>query len=181
MPVHIAVSDPLPAYRRGMLATLNEAGFDSETPPDLLDWVRQEPRTAVVLTLETAADWSLLDRLRREHTDVVIVAMLTDVSPSGYVRALAAGAVTALPRHAAVEVVKRVFAEVMRGFSVLPIEVVQALAAPHQHVGEEVEIGSRELGWLRELAAGATVAQLAERSGYSERAMFACSVISTVA
>jgi DNA-binding NarL/FixJ family response regulator len=172
MPVRIAVSDPLPAFRRGLLATLSEAGFDPETPSDLLDWVRQQPRTVVLLTLATAADWSLLARLRQEGTDVLIVAVLSDASLTTYVRAVAAGAVTALPRDAAVEVVKHVFDEAVRGFSLLPVEVVQALAAPHQPTGDGPQLDARELGWLRELANGATVAQLAERSGYSERAMF---------
>jgi DNA-binding NarL/FixJ family response regulator len=172
MPVRIAVSDPLPAYRRGMLATLDAAGFDPETPTDLLEWVRQEARTVVLLTLETAADWSLLARLRQEPTDVVVVAILSDASPSAYVRAVVAGAVTALPRDAAVDVVKHVFDEAVRGFSVLPVDVVQALAAPHHRTEDGPEIDPQELGWLRGLADGATVAQLAERNGYSERAMF---------
>lgn len=172
MPVRIAVSDPLPAYRRGLLVTLSEAGFDPEAPTDLLDWVRQEPRTVVLLTLETAADWSLLAQLRQERTDVVVIAVLSDASLTAYVRAVAAGAVTVLPRDAAVDLVKHIFDEALRGFSVLPVDVVQALAARYQTVGDGPELDSKELGWLRELADGATVAQVAERSGYSERAMF---------
>jgi DNA-binding NarL/FixJ family response regulator len=35
-----------------------------------------------------------------------------------------------------------------------------------------VVLADHEISWLRELAGGLTVAQLAERSGYSERAMF---------
>jgi DNA-binding NarL/FixJ family response regulator len=172
MPVRIAVSDPLPAYRRGLLVTLSEAGFDPETPTDLLDWVRQEPRTVVLLTLETADDWSLLAQLRQQQADVIVVAVLSDANLTTYVRAVAAGAVTALPRDAAVDLVKHIFDEALRGFSVLPVEVVRALATRYQAVGDGPEPGSRELGWLRELADGATVAQVAERSGYSERAMF---------
>jgi DNA-binding NarL/FixJ family response regulator len=172
MPVRIAVSDPLPAYRRGLLMTLSEAGFDPEAPSDLLDWVRQEPRTVVLLTLETADDWSLLAQLRQERTDVIVVAVLSDANLTTYVRAVAAGAVTALPRDAAVDLVKHIFDEALRGFSVLPVEVVQTLAVRYQAVGDGPEPNPRELGWLRELADGATVAGLAQRSGYSERAMF---------
>ena len=64
------------------------------------------------------------------------------------------------------------FEEAVAGFSVLPIAVVQALAAPHPPVGTGPPPPAHELDWLRELAGGATVAQLAGRSGYSERAMF---------
>lgn len=172
MPVRVAVSDPLPAYRRGLLATLGECGFDPESPNVLLDWVGQGSRTVVLLTLETGADWSLLARIRHEHAEVTVIALLLDASPAVYVRAVASGAITALPRDASVEMVRRVFEEVLRGFSVLPIEVVQALAAPHEAAGDSPQLTQVELAWLRELAGGATVGQLAERSGYSERAMF---------
>ena len=56
MPLSIAVLDPLPVFRRGMIATLGEAGFDPEAPDDLLTWIRQENRMVVLLTLEAPSD-----------------------------------------------------------------------------------------------------------------------------
>jgi DNA-binding NarL/FixJ family response regulator len=172
MPVRVAVSDPLPAYRLGVLATLGQGGFDPETPTELLEWVGQGSRTVVLMTLATNADWSLMARIRQEHSEVTMIALLPDVSVPAYVRAMAAGAVTALPRDASLHMVKQVFEEVLRGFSVLPVEVVQALATPHEAAGDGPQLTPPEVTWLRELAGGATVGQLAERSGYSERAMF---------
>jgi DNA-binding NarL/FixJ family response regulator len=172
MPVRIAVSDPLPVYRHGVMATLGEAGFAPEAPDDLLRWIRQEHRLVVLLTLDVQSDWALLAELRHTRSDVVVVAILTDVSVPSYVRAILAGAAAAVPRDASPEAVRRVFEEALEGFSVLPVEVVQALAAPHQQTDTGPAPPPHELGWLRELAGGATVAQLAERSGYSERAMF---------
>jgi DNA-binding NarL/FixJ family response regulator len=172
MPVCIAVSDPLPMYRQGILATLGEAGFGVEKPEDLIDWVRQEPRRVVMLTLGTAADWALLARLQRESPDVVVVAVLTDASVQSHLRAIVAGALAAVPRDAAPEAIKRVFEDAVRGVSALPVEVVTALAAPHERSEHVQEPSQSELAWLRDLADGSTVAQLAERSGYSERAMF---------
>jgi DNA-binding NarL/FixJ family response regulator len=172
MLLRIAVSDPLPVYQRGLMATLGEAGFDSEAPDDLRTWIRQEHRRVVLLTLDVPSDWALLAELRHTRSDLVVVAVLTDVSVQSYVRAILAGAVTAIPRDASPKAVRRVFEEAVEGFSVLPVEVVQALAAPHQRVESGPTPAAHELDWLRELAGGATVTQLAERSGYSERAMF---------
>jgi len=172
LPVCVAVSDPLPVYRLGMLATLAAAGFAAETPGDLLDWVRRDDRRVVMLTLETPEDWALLPRLRDQRADALVVAVLTDASVRSYVRAIVAGAVAAVPRDVAPEAVRRVFENVVRGVSTLPAEVVAALAAPHEGTGDADEPPPPELGWLRDLADGATVAQLAKRSGYSERAMF---------
>jgi DNA-binding NarL/FixJ family response regulator len=172
MPVHIAVSDPLPVYRRGLIATLRDAGFHSEAPDDLLAWIRQDHRRVVLLTLEAPSDWTLLAELRHTRPDLLVVAVLGDVSVQTHIRAIVAGAVAAVPRDASPEVVRRVFKEAVEGFSVLPVEVVQALAAPHHRPETGPTPAPHEVAWLRELASGLTVAHLAERSGYSERAMF---------
>jgi DNA-binding NarL/FixJ family response regulator len=171
MPVRVAVSDPLPVYRRGIMATLGEAGFHPEAPDDLLAWIRQEHRHVVLLTLDAPSDWALLVELRHTRSDLLVVAVLSDVSVQSYVKALITGAAAAVPRDASPEAVRRVFEEAVEGFSVLPVEVVHALAAPHQRESGPTP-AAHELDWLRQLANGATVAQLAERSGYSERAMF---------
>jgi DNA-binding NarL/FixJ family response regulator len=172
MPVLIAVSDPLPLYRRGIIATLGEAGFASEAPADLLTWIREDQRRVVVLTLDGPSDWTVLAELRQTQADLVVVAVLTDESVQYYAKALLMGAAAVVPRTASPEVIKRVFEEALAGFSVLPVAVAQGLAARHHRAAEQPAPPEHELAWLRELAGGATVAQLAERSGYSERAIF---------
>jgi hypothetical protein len=44
MSVRIPVSDPLPAYWRGMIAILCDAGFEPEAPEDLMTWIKQDER-----------------------------------------------------------------------------------------------------------------------------------------
>jgi DNA-binding NarL/FixJ family response regulator len=90
-----------------------------------------------------------------------------------YVRALTAGAVTAVPRDAPPEGVREVFEAAMRGTSLLPIEVVRVLASPSEPAPHAPDMPTqREIEWLRQLAGGMTIAQLADGAGYSERAMF---------
>lgn len=173
MSVRIAVSDPLPLFRRGIIATLGEAGFELEDPDDLLTWIREEQRRVVILTLRSPHDWALLARLREHRPDVLVVAVLEDASVPGYVQAVLAGATAVLPRDAPVETVRRVFGAAVQGQSLLPAEVVRALATPTQPLGDHGdEAAVQEIGWLRELANGATVARVAGRAGYSERAMY---------
>jgi DNA-binding NarL/FixJ family response regulator len=172
MSVRIAVSDPLPLYRRGIMATLADAGFEPEAPEDLLRWIEQEHRRVVFLTLQGPQDWATLAELRRVEVDLVVVAVLAEASVQAYVRAIVAGAAVAVPRDAPPATVKRVFEEAVNGTSVLPIEVVRALAIPREGEHDEPPLPAREIDWLRELGQGATVARLAELSGYSERAMF---------
>src|SRR5258707_106441 len=87
------------------------------------------------------------------------------------VLAVRAGVPCVLPRQASPEVLRRAVAAAIDGQAVLPVSVVAGLAA-----GAGLPAGSvpsdDKLAWLRALAAGVTVAQLAEQVGYSERAMF---------
>jgi DNA-binding NarL/FixJ family response regulator len=61
---------------------------------------------------------------------------------------------------------------VLRGGYVLPAVVVRELLRRAARWDEDVRLTERELAWLRDLAQGLTVAQVAPRSGYSERMIF---------
>jgi DNA-binding NarL/FixJ family response regulator len=174
MSVRIAVSDPLPLVRHGIMAVLGDAGFKPEAPEDLLDWVQQEQRRVVLFTLHAPERWKLLAELCDADADVLVVALLTETSVPTYVQAIERGAVAAVPRDAPPELVHQVFEAALEGKSLLPVEVVRVLAAARVGGAPEQQDGPslREIEWLRQLAAGVTVGQLADRAGYSERAMF---------
>jgi hypothetical protein len=55
--VRIAVFDPLPLFRHGVMAALREVGLGGEAPDDLFGWIDEDHRTLVVLTLQSADDW----------------------------------------------------------------------------------------------------------------------------
>jgi DNA-binding NarL/FixJ family response regulator len=174
MSVRIAVSDPLPMFRHGLMATLGAAGLRPEVPDDLLAWAREEQRRVVLFTLHAPERWTLLAELCRTDPGLLVVALLTDTSIHTYVQAIASGAIAAVPRDASPEAVRQVFEAALDGKSLLPVEVVRAFASP-PGTGERERHGApsaREIEWLRDLASGRTVSQLAHQSGYSERAMF---------
>src|SRR4051794_25379059 len=91
MLVRIAVADPLPVFRRGVMEILREAGYEPEAPDDLLAWARDEQTRAVVITVGCDADWHLLEALHRSPAEVVVVALLDQMSVAGSVRAFRAG------------------------------------------------------------------------------------------
>ncbi len=171
--VSVAVLDPLPVYRRGVMAALGEAGLIAEVPDDPLAWTQGRGRAVILLTLASSTDWQLLAELRQAGSDPVVVAVLPDASVPAYLRALSGGAAAVMPRDASPGRLRQVYEQALSGMSLLPFDVVQALARSRTVSVERADRpGARELEWLRELAGGATVAHLAERSGYSERAMF---------
>lgn len=173
MSLQIAISDPLPIFRHGLKAALGSAVFDTAAPSDLLAWSQDEQPRLLFLTLQSTEDWSLLVELQRTAASVTVVAVLTDISTTTWVRAILSGATAAVPRDAPPETMRRVFEAAMEGESLLPFDVVRALASVREPAANDQDhLAPREIEWLRDLATGATVAQIAERAGYSERAMF---------
>lgn len=171
--IRIAVSDPLPLFRRGVMAVLGDAGFEPQTPEELLSWIREEQRPVVLLSLLSSDDWRLLARLREARADTMVIAVLADASTRSHVQAIRGGAVAAVTRDAPPDTMRKVFNAAVAGKSILPVEVVRGLATLEPPEEEDEWVPSpQQVDWLRELALGTTVARLADRAGYSERAMF---------
>jgi DNA-binding NarL/FixJ family response regulator len=171
--IRIAVSDPLPLFRRGVMSVLGDAGFEPQTPEELLTWIREEQRPVVLLSLLSRDDWTLLARLHETRADTMVIAVLADASTRSQIQAILGGAIAAVGRNAVPEAVRKVFDAAVAGKSILPVEVIRALTTSQPSQDEDEWVPSpQEVGWLRELTLGTTVAQLADRAGYSERAMF---------
>lgn len=78
-----------------------------------------------------------------------------------------------LPRSAPPAAVREAFEAAVQGRCILPIEVLRALTSSETGGGTDADVPSaRDRDWLRQLAEGITVGQLAARVGYSERMMF---------
>lgn len=173
MSVRVAVSDPLPMFRHGVLGCLDDVVVEPEDPSDLLAWARGPDRRVILLTVSVAADWLLLADLCEVRPDLVVLAMLDDASVPGYVRAISAGAAGAMPRAASWSDLRDAFEAALAGNTLLPAEVVRALARRGPDDDPPADHPStQEIGWLRDLADGVSVGRVAERSGYSERMMF---------
>jgi DNA-binding NarL/FixJ family response regulator len=171
--VRVAVLDPLPVFRRGIMTALGDLAFEPEEPNDLMAWIRDEGRTVVLLSLVSSVDWSLLADLHRKRGGVLVIALLGEAGLAEYVRALTAGATGAIPRDAPPEVVREAFDAALNGKSILPIDVLRALTSSGDQKWRHPDAPTpQEIDWLRQLADGLTVVELASSAGYSERMMF---------
>ena len=171
--MRLAVIDPLPMYRQGVVTVLSAAGHVVDTPDDLLAWLRQGQNGLVLLTLDTSRSWEALRRLRAGTDEYLVIAMLADESAAAGAKAVRAGARSVLPRGTSAAVLTRTVEATAGGQAVLPAEVVAALlTGVASGDGGESALTVEQRVWLRHLADGMTVARLAEQVGYSERAMF---------
>ncbi len=174
MAVQVAIVDPLPLFRDGAVAALAAAGHAVQTPIDLVAWVRQVRGAVVVLTVRAEADWAVLAEVGEVGSAAnSLVVLLEDDSIAAGVRAVRAGARSVLARQVSADVLRRTVSAAIDGQAILPARVMAALAAGVGiDAGSAPVLSAERLSWLRALAAGNTVAQLADQAGYSERAMF---------
>jgi DNA-binding NarL/FixJ family response regulator len=152
------------SYRRGLEAALTQAGFELAAP--------EGPVDLVLAPLVTPADCDLFDEFAGTP-QTVTVALLSPADPEAFAHAFAHGAGGAAPFEAEPSEIAAVARSALDGITVVPAEVAVALARragdPHRHVPPLDPI---ELEWIVALSKGATVVEIADRHGYSERAMF---------
>ena len=173
MTVHVAVLDPLPVFRRGVVAALSSLGHVVEEPEDAVAWSRERPGGIVLLTLGSAEDLSRLTALCRLRPRPLVVALPSDDVFSLGARAVRAGARAVLARAAAVPALQRAVSATLDGEAVMPADVADLLLAEQEvRAPRRSPPSAYEVNWLRRLAAGWTVARLASDAGYSERAMY---------
>ncbi|MBM7774708.1 DNA-binding NarL/FixJ family response regulator [Actinokineospora baliensis] len=166
--IRIAVVDPLPLFQQGVSAVLTAAGHVVEAPVDIVTWAVKAPSAVILLTVRLEQDWDLLAELRRMAAAHAVVAVVERPSSATGVRAVRAGARSVLFRDAPAEALRHTVEATISGQAVLPPQVVTALATAD---GQDT-VTPEQLTWLRQLATGRTVTEVAGHAGYSERAMY---------
>jgi DNA-binding NarL/FixJ family response regulator len=170
--LRMAVWDPLPIFRQGLIGLFNGSWPSPDEPADLVRWAARKEQRVVVMTIMSAQDWAILKRLGKLDEKPIVVALLQEITIDTCIRALYAGAMTAVARSAEPEDIKQALSDALKGRSVLPSDVMAALVSRFGSTEEDSRISKRDIEWLRALSQGITVSQLAESMGYSERAMY---------
>jgi NarL family two-component system response regulator YdfI len=171
--VYVAVLDPVPMFRHGVVAALSVLGHHVEEPADGVVWLRERPRGLVLLTMHAAEDLEKLITLCRARPHPLVVALPSgDVSSLG-VQAVRNGARSVIPHAAPLPRLQRAVAATLDGEAVMPADVADLLVAGRaERPSHRKAPSAQQVGWLRRLADGWTVGRLAEEAGYSERAMY---------
>ena len=168
----VAVVTPFPVLRRGLFAALSGAAFAPEEPDDPLAWVAVDGHRAVLLAVDKRRDAQLVVDLRRGREDLVVVALLLEPTPDTVRGVLMAGACSVAGWDASPEEVVALLEAGLEERSVLPTSLIHQLAMGTTDEPGVPELARDQVAWLRALAAGVTVSQLADRVGYSEREMY---------
>lgn len=167
--MQVTVFSSAPVVQQGIEAVLASVGFDTSdvNEADLSRWVAESSEPIVVLDLSREADLDLMVDLCDRAPDAIVVALV----PAGDVGlihlSLAYGALAAVPLDSAPDRIAAAVHAAARRLNVVPAEMARN---PAKSLG--VDLNDEELEWLRSLADGMSVPELANRAGYSTRVMF---------
>jgi len=169
--VQVALFNLPPVYRRGLGVGLTEAGYVVHLPTNVVGWAAEAAGRKVAVTTDSEESLDALDGLRAVSADIVSVVLVEEPTLVGYSRALPR-CTAAVPLHAELDDVLAAIRAARNGFTMMPIDIAQILAARGEANAEPPDLTDRELSWLRALANNVTVLSLARASGYSEREMY---------
>jgi DNA-binding NarL/FixJ family response regulator len=175
------VFHPVACYRRGLVATLLEAGFAAEQP----DWAAEQPHNAAeqpdgaaewaaepgpraVFVLASSPEFPEVVALLADRRDLTVVALLGDPAPPAYREVIDAGAFP-LAWDASPATIVALLEAALGGQVVVPSSVVAALAAPVPPAGEPPGLDDIEVLILARLARGDTDRRIASALRVSER------------
>jgi len=169
------VTSPVALYRRGLVASLLEAGFPAEEPEDVFLWADRPGLRAIILTLSDTLELEAVTELRDRRPELVVLALLMDPAPNAYCNVLAAGAFP-VAWDVPPAVIVNVLQAAIRGEVVLPQDVASRLAwaEPGSEASAEgsldlLPLGEAEVQILGRIARGDTDRKIASALQISER------------
>ena len=170
----VVVAGVGPVFGHGLCAALEGAGMTARSVGEttaVAAAVTAATTSCVVVVPATQCTDVLQVLDAAGVPDVALVVLLADAEPESYLAGLRAGARGFVPAGAQLPQIAAIVSGAARGFRLLPPAVVRALC--RSLVTESrPEVPAREQEWLRQIARGVTVADLAQRSAYSEREMY---------
>lgn len=169
----VAVTGNTTTWRRGMAASLGDASIDATILEDISEFRPGRDGSAVIVggaartILDSVVDFS------EEYPAVPVVMVIPDLKIGTLATAIRGGATAVVDEESGIDLIIAAIGMAIVGMTPVPTRIVAAMA---QLIPEDADlkrlVSDEEVSWLRSMAEGVTVAELAERSGYSERAMF---------
>lgn len=165
-----------PVVQRGIAAEFADTEFDAVEVQecDVARWAADGGM--VVVGVRSNDDLDLLIDLREGSPEAVVVALVDETGNDLVRGALRAGANSSVPIESDPQAIVLALRAAEGDMSLVPAALRQLLIDGAPTIGggflSNDVLSADEIGWLRELAGGATVAQLADRAGYSQREMF---------
>ena len=172
--IRITVIDAFAAFRRGLAMALTDAGFDVDEVETLAAWAPSIDSPIAVVAVRSEHDLRRLAAMSKSTPDLVAIVIQENNDTRSARAALCAGATASVRADCSLEELAEVIRLAASGRTALPSSVARDLARGRGLTPANCRVSPREAEWIRTLARGTTVSELARRAGYSEREMYRC-------
>lgn len=169
MPRVVGVFNTAPIYAIGLAKALSD--YRVESIADLVSWMKRHRGAPVLVGVHGTADLDLLVDVKIAQPESVLVTVLDNFEVQTVQASLRAGATGSVDVRASAEAVRLAISGALAQCTVLPTPLTMRMVDGQSRTRPS-SIAEDELGWLRGLLDGETVAQLGRRVGYSEREMY---------
>jgi len=169
----VGIAGYTPIWRRGIASVLADAGFLPSEVAELSEWKPGRDGAAVIVGAFEASSWDSVARFSETYPLIPVVAVIPELTVGSYAQAVRAGAIGVLGADESTDSIVTVLETSLVGRAAAPEELIRAMALRIPVAPDAAAwVQAGEAGWLRQLAAGVPVCDIAEHVGYSEREMF---------
>ncbi len=149
---------------------ITDLGYVATPLSDLASWKPGRGGRAVVVFIPSDEEIDALVDFASEHQHIPVVAVIPGLDLASFARVVRAGAWGAVDDSDSESELREVIGSAIADRVSVPLPIIRAMAQRIPPPNEvDAIVDGTEADWLRSLAAGETVAALAERIGYSER------------
>lgn len=166
-----AVNTPI-LVALGLTTALEASGYLLERVDDPIGWAVRHPKGAMLVAVRDDSDTQLLLDLTSEVPTLTVVALLDAESVERSQVCIGAGARGCVSTEWSGQDVVLALDAGLRGMTILPAGLARSLASTEGDRTRARTLTSSQQSWLRELASGTTVHDLASEVGFSEREMY---------
>ncbi len=166
-----AVNTPI-LVALGLTKAFKASGYVLERVDDPLGWAVLHPEAAMLMGVRDDSDTHLLLDLTSEVPTLTVVALLDPESAERSQMCIGAGARGCVSNEWTGQDVVLALDAGLRGLTILPAGLARSLASSEGDRARARTLTSSQQSWLRELASGTTVHDLAFQVGFSEREMY---------
>jgi DNA-binding NarL/FixJ family response regulator len=165
----VAVVDSVPIFRRSLAFACANAGVQALEFDTLASVSTIEVPAAVVASLRSEQDWDHFAAYAADGCTQPLIVVIPNSSPPIIELAISLGASAFIDGAASPDDAVETIHAALGQKTLMPSDVLHELVTRR---GDEALLAPSELEWLKRLASGMTVADLAEHAGYSQRQMF---------
>ncbi len=156
-----------------MAAVVQDAGFEPVECAVIADWRPGRHGIAVVAGVRSPAELDAIAAFVAEYPHIPVVAVVAILDLGEVASALRSGAAAVVAEDDEIEGYRAALENAIEGRTALPVALARSMARRIPASPDAAAwIEPVEASHLRKLAAGKTVAAIADDAGYSEREMF---------